>query len=506
MIQLLDSALNRITMYRLALYYVAGLVLVAFGFGFVGLVPNDPTALTFSTVMILGVCWVTNRLFATLLRVPANAESFYITAFILALVLPPTTATNLPGVAGLILASFVAIASKFVLAIRHRHIFNPVAIGIAVSALVLNQPATWWAGGNLSLAPFVLIGGLIVVRKVQRFDMVGVYLLANLAVTLATSRFGQYGEALTQSLLYSPLFFAGFAMLTEPLTAPQAKGLRLAYGVIVGVLSSPNIHIMDYYLTPEIAFLIGNVFAWAVSPKGRFKLTLVGVEEMAANCYDFVFASNRKVRFLPGQYLDWTLDVADPDNRGNRRPFTIASAPTENEIRLGVKFYPGASAFKQTLAKMQPGDVIYGSHLAGEFTLPKDGDTKIAFLAGGIGVTPFRSMVQELLNKQTPRPIVMLYGNNSADEIAYAKLFDQAERELGIRTVYAVADDLPPDRRNVHRGFIDTAMIEREVPDYNDRTFYISGPRAMVMRFQRMLSELGVSRSRIKVDYFPGFA
>ena len=66
--------------------------------------------------------------------------------------------------------------------------------------------------------------------------------------------------------------------------------------------------------------------------------------------------------------------------------------------------------------------------------------------------------------------------------------------------------DLPPDRDNVHRGFIDTAMIEREVPDYNDRTFYISGPRSMVMRFQRMLSELGVSRSRIKVDYFPGFA
>ena len=139
MIQLLDSALNRITMYRLALYYVAGLVLVAFAFGFAGLVPNDSTALTFSTVMILGVCWVTNRLFATLLRVPANAESFYITAFILALVLPPTTAANLPGVAGLILASFVAIASKFVLAIRHRHIFNPVAIGIAVSALVLKS-------------------------------------------------------------------------------------------------------------------------------------------------------------------------------------------------------------------------------------------------------------------------------------------------------------------------------------------------------------------------------
>jgi glycine betaine catabolism B len=506
MIQLIDSALSRITMYRLALYYVAGLLLVAFGFGFVGLVPNDPTALIFSAALILGVCWVANRLFAMLLKVPANAESVYITAFILALILPPTTAANLLGVAGLVLASFAAIASKFVLAIRHKHIFNPVAIGVAVSAVALDQPATWWVGGNLPLAPLVLIGGLLVMRKVQRLDMVGVYLLANLGVTFATSRFGQYGEALTQSLLYSPLFFAGFAMLTEPLTSPHSRGARLAYGAIVGALSSPNIHIMDYYFTPEIAFLIGNIFAWTVSPKGRFKLTLVGVEEMAADCYDFIFASNRKVGFRSGQYLDWTLDVADPDNRGNRRPFTIASAPTENEIRLGVKFYPGASAFKRALAKMRPGDVIYGSHLAGEFTLPRDNDTKIAFIAGGIGVTPFRSMVQELLDKQTPRPIVMLYGNNTGEEIAYAELFDQAERELGIRTVYAVADGPPPARDNVHQGLIDADLIAREVPDYNDRMFYISGPRAMVVRFQRLLSELGVARSRIKVDYFPGYA
>jgi glycine betaine catabolism B len=502
MIPFIDTVLNRITMYRLALYYVAGLLAAAFAFGFVGLVPNDPTALTFSAFVILAVCWATNRLFTTLLRVPANAESFYITAFILALILPPTTAANLPGVAGLALASFAAIASKFVLAIRHKHIFNPVAIGVAVSALA-DQPATWWVGGNLPLAPLVLLGGLIVVRKVQRFDMIGVYLAANLAVTLATS---QYGEALTQSLFYSPLLFAGFAMLTEPLTAPQGRNARLAYGVIVGALSSPNIHVMDFYLTPEIAFLIGNIFAFAVSPKGRFKLTLVGIEEMAAGCYDFIFASNRKVGFRPGQYLDWTLHVADPDSRGNRRPFTIASAPTSSEIRLGVKFYPGPSAFKRALAKMQPGDVIYAQQLAGDFTLPRDNGAKLAFIAGGIGVTPFRSMVQELVDKQVARPIVMLYGANSGDEIAYADLFDQAERELGIRTVYAVADDPPENRDNVHQGFIDAELIAREVPDYNDRTFYISGPRAMVVRFQSLLSDLGVARSRIKVDYFPGFA
>jgi ferredoxin-NADP reductase/Na+-translocating ferredoxin:NAD+ oxidoreductase RnfD subunit len=501
---IIDRALNGITMYRLVLYYTGLLAAVACVLGLVKLVPQDPTALVFSLVLITGACWATNRLFAMLFRVPVNAESIYITALILGLILPPVTAADLPGVAGLILASVVAIASKFVLAIGRKHIFNPVAIGVAVSALI-DQPATWWVGGNLTLLPFVLLGGLLVMRKVQRFDMIGVYILANLAVTLASTSLAMAGEALKETLAYSPLLFAGFAMLTEPLTAAHGKGSRLVYGAIVGALSSPNVHIGSFYPAPEIAFLVGNVFAYAASPKGRFKLTLMAVEEVASGCYDFVFKSDRRLAFQPGQYLNSTLEVRAPDDRGNRRPFTIASAPTEQEVRLGVKFYGNPSAFKRQLAAMTPGDVIYGSHIEGSFTLPKDRREKLAFIAGGIGITPFRSMVQDLLNRREERSIVMLYGNNRLDEIAYASVFDQAGRELGLRTIYAVAEDAAPDG-NIHRGFIDEALIQREIPDFQERTFYISGPRAMVLRFQSVLKKLGVSRSRIKVDFFPGFA
>ena len=505
MTRIIDGWLNRITMYRLVLYYTAGLLVVAFGASFFGIVPVDPTALTFSVVLVVLVCWVTNRLFARLLCVPANTESFLITALIIALVLPPVPATNGPGVGALVLAAIVAIASKFLLAIRRKHIFNPVAIGVAASALILDQPAIWWVGGNLTLLPFVLIGGLLVVHKVQRFDMIGVYILANLAVTLATTSPSSYGDALTQALLYSPLFFAGFAMLTEPLTAPHTRSPRLAYGALVGALSSPNIHVGSFYLTPELAFLLGNLFAYVASPKGRFKFTLVRVEEMASGCYDFVFHSDRKLDFHPGQYLDWTMAIRDPDDRGNRRPFTIASAPTDNEVRLGVKFYSGPSAFKRSLSTMKPGDVIYGSQISGDFTLPKDRTEKLAFIAGGIGVTPFRSMVQDLINRQDSRSVVLLYGNNSVDEIAYADVFDRAEQELGLKTVYTVADEMALGS-NMRSGFIDAALIEREVPDYKDRTFYISGPRGMVVRFRRILKDLGVASSRIRVDFFPGYA
>ncbi len=499
-----DCALDRITMYRLTLYYLAGLLVVAFGLGLFKLAASDPIALAFSFALIAAVCWATNRALAWLLRVPVNRESVAITALILTLIMPPAAATDGLAVAGLVLASVVAVASKFLLAIRRKHILNPVAIGVAASALLLDQPATWWVGSP-KLLPFVLVGGLLVVRKVQRFEMAGAYVFANLAATLAMTPLAMSGQALTQALAFSPLLFAGFAMLTEPSTAPQARWSRAAFGAIVGALSSPNVHFGGFYLTPEIAFLVGNVFAYAVGPKGRFKFTLLRIERIAADCYEFVLKPERKFVFRPGQYLDWTLEVRKPDDRGNRRPFTIASAPNDEEVRLGVKFHPRSSAFKRTLAAMKPGDVIYGSQLAGAFTLPDDPAEKLAFIAGGIGVTPFRSMVKDLIGRRDRRSAVLIYGANKADEIAYADLFEQAERELGLRTVYAVAEGAAPGA-SVHRGFIDAGLIRREIPDFKDRTFYISGPWAMVSLFQRLLRDMGVARSRIKVDFFPGFA
>jgi glycine betaine catabolism B len=505
MINFVDGYLNHTSMYRLVLYYVSALLAGAFALGFFGLVPHDPAALAFSTVFITAVCWLVNRSIAYALKIPANTESIYITAFILALIMPPVLPADLVGLSGLALAAGAAIASKFILAAYRKHIFNPVAVGVVASYFILDQPATWWVGGNLELLPIVVIGGLLILRKVQRFEMFSVYVLANLVVTAATNSPDMYGEAFTQTFMYSPLFFAGFAMLTEPLTAPAAMLPSLAFGAIVGALSTPNIHIGEFYLTPEMAFLVGNLFAWIVSPKFRFKLTLDRIEKQAAGCFDYVFRTNRAVQFEAGQYLDWTMNVRSPDNRGNRRSFTIASSPGEDELRLGVKFYANPSAFKQSLLAMKPGDSLYASQLAGDFTLPKNQDEKLAFIAGGIGVTPFRSMIQHMMDAQDKRSAVLLYGNNKANEIAYADVFNRAERELGLRTVYAVAEDHVADS-NMHHGFIDADLIMREMPDYQERLFYISGPRAMVVRFQNVLAELGVAKTRIKTDFFPGFA
>ena len=279
---------------------------------------------------------------------------------------------------------------------------------------------------------------------------------------------------------------------------------RLAFAALVGFLFAPNVHIGSFYFTPELALLVGNVFACAVSPKGRFVLTLERIEQSAADTYDFVFSTPHRLAFQAGQYLEWTLGLDRSDNRGNRRYFTVASAPTEDAVRLGVKFYRKPSAFKRALGDMAPGDTIHAAQLAGNFTLPADPDKKLAFLAGGIGITPFRSMLQYLIDR----------GRGAADRRALRqrepgghRLSRRARRgRARARHPHGLCRGARHAARPVSRAIIDARLVRAAIPDYRERTFYISGPQAMVKALRHALTGMGVHRSRIKVDFFPGFA
>ncbi len=503
MIKFVDDALDRVTMYRLVLYYLAGLVLAAFGLALVGALPIDPTKLAFSAGLALLVCWLTNTVFARVYAAPENRDSVLITALILTLIMTPAGA-NEPTVAGaLVFAAVWAMASKYILAVGRKHVLNPAAFGVLLTGLLLDQPPSWWIAGNIAMLPFVIVGGVLVVRKLRRADYVVAALLAAAATVVATTAPGRDWTALVNTAVYSPLLFLVFVMLTEPTTTPPQRWPRIAYGAIVGALAAPNIHIGGFFFTPEAALVLGNLFAFAVSPKRRFALTLQRIERSAGTAYDFVFGSDRALAFRPGQYLEFALAVPHSDSRGSRRFFTIASAPTEETVRLGVRFNEYPSAFKRALADMKPGDTIYASQLAGDFVLPSRRSEKLAFLAGGIGITPFRSMLQCLIDHNEPRPITVLYAADRREDFAYRDVIEHARRELGIRVAYAVAQEEVP---GIHHGFIDEALVKRAVPDYLERTFYVSGPRAMVVACRDLLHRLGVPRSRVKVDFFPGLA
>jgi ferredoxin-NADP reductase/Na+-translocating ferredoxin:NAD+ oxidoreductase RnfD subunit len=496
-------------MYRIVLYELLFLLVSACVLGFFHLLPYGPVSIIVSTLFIVLVCWIVNMVFAKVFEAPSNPESTYITALILALIITPALSfTDTTFLALAFWAAALAMASKYILAIGKKHLFNPVAIAVVVTAFALNLGASWWVGTGVML-PFVMIGGFLVVRKIHRMDLVWAFIITAFTTILTLSALsgGNVFVGAERILLSTPLLFFASVMLTEPLTTPPTMELQVAYGVLVGFLFAPQLHVGGVYSIPELALVLGNIFSYVVSPKKKLVLTLKEIEHIATDTYDFVFTPDKQLVYTPGQYMEWTLGHTSPDSRGIRRYFTLASSPTERELRLGVKFYDNGSTFKKKLISMSKGETIVATGLAGDFVMPKNKKEKLVFIAGGIGVTPFRSQIQYLIDTKQKRDVVVLYSNKTVADIAYRDVFDRAEAELGIKTVYAITDegtDISAVSRSVR--MIDANTISQHVPEYRNRTYYLSGPRGMVTSFEDLLQNMGVAKKRIKTDFFPGFA
>lgn len=502
----IDAFLNKITMYRLVLYYLILLVVLAALAAFLGLLPFNGIMFLATVLFVLTVAWLTNTIFGYFFETTTNVESVYISALILTLIIPPMGSFH--DIGFLFWAAVWICASKFILAIDKKHLFNPVAIAVFITSMTLGQSANWWVGNGTLFVP-VLIGGLLIMRKVRRTFLVLSYLIAAL-ISIAITGLMKGSDLLElgqKTLLYSPLLFLGFVMLTEPFTTPPRKLGQIFYGLVVGILYNSHLHIGTIYTTPEAALLIGNIFSFFISPMSKRMVALREKITVAKETFDFVFTPNKALAYLPGQYIEWTLPEKKTDSRGNRRYFTLASSPTESDLRIGVKFYPQPSAFKNSLNQLKIGDKMMAGNLAGDFTLPKDPTKKLVFIAGGIGVTPFRSMIKYLVDKNDKRIITMFYSNKTRDEIAYVDVFNSAAQKLGIQTIYTLSDlpTIPADWKG-ERGFVTKEMIQKYVPDFKERTFYLSGPHGMVAAFEKTLDQMGVPRIQIKTDYFPGFA
>ena len=296
-------------------------------------------------------------------------------------------------------------------------------------------------------------------------------------------------------------------MLTEPSTTPPTRMKRILYGSFVALLTAPLINLQIVYFTPELALLTGNILSYAMSYKARLTFKLIEIKNIALNTYDFIFSHDKKLAFQAGQFMEWTLKHKSYDDRGVRRYFTLASSPTEESVRIGVKVYEKPSTFKRSLLMLKPGDTLVASQLGGEFVLPADKNKKLVFVAGGIGVTPFRSMVKYLIDNNDKRDIIIFYAANSYKEIVYKEIFDLAKEKLNLKTIYVLKDTKhAPDSLIYESGFINKEMILKHVNDVSDRLFYISGPRSMINHFKEILKDLEVSRNSIKTDFFPGYA
>jgi glycine betaine catabolism B len=504
----LNNLLNRLTMYQAMVYYLRIMIGLSVILSYFDILPYTWWHILANLAALLVVCIGSNWIVSKIIGIKSNYESQFITAEILTLIMGPFH--PLDNWQFILLAGVVSMVSKYVIVYKKRHIFNPAALAMVVSALVLSQSASWWAGSKYML-PVVVLGGLIMAYKLRWFHLVLTFLATYSALIVGFSLYDGVDLAssltiLRDTYLNSAILFFSFVMLTEPLTAPSRRQNRMIYGVfIAAVLIILQRFYFTIYYNLELALVIGNILAFVLSPNPKIRLRLKEKSYFARNSMILSFVPEKPIKYLPGQYMQFTLPHHKVDSRGIRRYFSIASSPSEETIMLATKFAEEGSSFKNALKDMPADESLLAHSLDGDFVLPKNQNQELVFIAGGVGIAPFRSMIKNILDNDLKYKITLFYANKDFDEIGFTDLFDEAEEKIGMKTVYTLTGKKIPGNWPGLTGFIDAKMVNDQVQDPQNKIFYLSGPDPMVRAYKKMLRDMGIKSSRIMTDYFPGY-
>jgi ferredoxin-NADP reductase len=229
-------------------------------------------------------------------------------------------------------------------------------------------------------------------------------------------------------------------------------------------------------------------------------------EEVAEGTMSFYFDKPAGFQFKPGQYLDCTLiDPSETDAEGNIRSFSLASAPEEKDLMIATRMRD--TAFKRVLKKLPLETQLKIDGPLGSFTLHGNTSRPAVFLAGGIGITPFRSMIVNAARKGLANRIVLFYSNRRPEDSAFLQDLQQIGTENKNYQIICVMTEMGKSKRpwNGETGFIDKVMLARFVPDVAAPIYYIAGPPAMVTAMKETLTGAGVNEDDIRSEDFAGY-
>jgi ferredoxin-NADP reductase len=207
--------------------------------------------------------------------------------------------------------------------------------------------------------------------------------------------------------------------------------------------------------------------------------------------------------FRPGQYLALRIPgVSDP--RGDSRTLSMSSAPSDLDA-VTITTREGTSPFKRELFRMTPGSVVEIWGPFGSFT--PDPTRPAVLLCGGVGITPFRSVIREAANRRSTVPLTLLYSSRSVEEIVYRnELEELAQRWDKLRLAMSVTRPAGHSNWSGLTGRIDRAKVRRYADDFREPRYYVSGPPAMVRELEGVLTgEVGVPPNEIETELFAGY-
>lgn len=230
------------------------------------------------------------------------------------------------------------------------------------------------------------------------------------------------------------------------------------------------------------------------------RVTLDHIEDIAENIKTFWFKPERPIRHTAGQFIELRIPHSNKDKRGDKRWFTLSSSPTEDLLSITTKLtLDGGSTFKTALLNLDSSSTVTMSEAMGDFVLPKDDSIELTFVAGGIGVTPMRSMIKFLKDSGQKRTITLIYAVSKETELAFKDLFQSVD----IKFIPIVGQ--PSPKWKGETGRINAERIISLGEGHEDKYIYLSGPEPMTESLFKELKQLGVNKKNLVTDYFPGY-
>lgn len=221
-------------------------------------------------------------------------------------------------------------------------------------------------------------------------------------------------------------------------------------------------------------------------------LTLTEKENLVDNVWAFRFQPSEPLNMAAGQYVHVKLPHDSPDEEGDERWFTNSAAPYEGLVQITTRVTD--STFKQALSKLEPGSTAVESLDApeGDFVW-EDSEHPIVFVAGGIGVTPFRSILKQRAHDDQPLNLTLVYNSRTADVPFRDELDQWTNANPGLKVHYVPGTRLTAEN------------IAELVPDLNNSLVYVSGPEPMVEALGNDLKAHGLAEAQLKQDFFPNY-
>lgn len=243
-----------------------------------------------------------------------------------------------------------------------------------------------------------------------------------------------------------------------------------------------------------------------MATSGSIRTKLIRSETVAERTMAFHFAKPSGLEFRAGQSIDLTLlNPPETDAEGNTRTFSLTSAPFENELTVATRMRD--TACKRVLGEASPGLEVEMAPPGGSFTLHRKVEKPAVLLAGGIGITPFLSMVKQAAHDHDAHQIWLFYSNRRPEDAAFLDALTALARQNPNFHLVATMTQMEQSKRawKGETGFIDGAMLKKHLPSLQGPIFYMAGPPAMITAMRGILTGAGVDEDDIRTEEFSGY-